>query len=598
MAQLTRRNFVQVAGMTAAAVALAACSNNAAPAGDEPTDEGTEPEATTASGDLTAPDASAYPIDPDPEGTEALWTSEETRDGWTRFTNPGGKTLGVKDTAKIIQAGGFAFKDLDGTGTLDLYEDWRQSAEDRAAALAAALTDEECIKLMWHGGAEDHSEGATDPDFGLIPQGSTAGVSRLASNAESFAADIQWVNTVQEMCEARPYCMPYLNSTDPYQLFDIPNTIGLASAMDKDLWRRAGMWISRAWRATGVRLELGPQLDLYTTPTPKRVDGAVTEDPAVDRDFIQAFGGGMQSSWGDDNATDDLGWGDESVAVMLKHFAGAGPIETGADDHYDQGKWGVFPNGNYQAHLLPFLDGGLNLDSSTGQMAAVMTNYGISYSPDKEYGEYVGGGYNKKQIGILRNTGWEGMITSDWGILDRGARGVEDLSRSERYEKMVWAGVDQYGGNHEPDTTGAEAYELLKAELGDDGATDRVHESARRILTLMMRVDLFEQPYSERAVAKEVFDNAAAAAFGIEASEKAVVMLKNAEGIISQAGLGENPKVYIPQTFVPAEMGMHPKPSEIVSSFDADVAAKYFDVVTDGVADPTGDPMEEGGDPM
>ena len=43
-----------------------------------------------------------------------------------------------------------------------------------------------------------------------------------------------------------------MNSTDPYSSLGIPTGCGLAPLMDKDLWRKAGMWTSRVWRYTGV----------------------------------------------------------------------------------------------------------------------------------------------------------------------------------------------------------------------------------------------------------------------------------------------------------------------------------------------------------
>ena len=581
MSSMTRRNFLAASAVSAGLLGLAGCDN------------GTQTPAAPADDGLTAPAADAYPIDPDGEDVEAKWTSEETRDGWTKVTQEGGETLGVMDTARIIQVNGYAFRDMDGDGKLSLFEDWRQTADDRAADLASKLTAEECIQLMWHGGVTDNSEGAEDPDFGLIAKGSCAGVSRLSANEENYAAAVSWINEVQSKCEARPYGIPYINSTDPYSTLGIPSTIGLGAAMDKDLWRKAGMWISRAWRATGARVELGPQIDLYTQPTVARLDGAETEDPALVRDFTRAFGGGMQSTWGDDEATDDQGWGDQSVGIMLKHFVGAGAIETGCDDHNDQGKYDVFPGDNYNAHLIGFLDGGMHLDSVTEQMSAVMPNYGIPYSEDKEYGELVGGGFNKAQISILRNAGWDGMITTDWGIITSG-RGVEDLTEGERYKMMLDATVDQYGGGFEPDTAGAEALAALQEELGEDGALERVRDSARRIFKVMVNVDLFDQPYSDRSVAKEVFESEAAAAFSQECNDKCVIMLKN-DGTISEAGIGDKPKVYIPQKFTPSSSGFRGvTPSSIESCFDADVAAKYFDVVTDTVGEPTGEPDEDG----
>ena len=125
MANITRKNFLAASAVTAGLIGLAGCDTTGEGAGG-----GSDP--------LAAPAADAYPIDPDGEDVEAKWTSEASRkDKWTKVTNPdGGAELGVMDTAKIIQVNGYAFKDLNGNGKLDLYEDWRQPAADRAASLA------------------------------------------------------------------------------------------------------------------------------------------------------------------------------------------------------------------------------------------------------------------------------------------------------------------------------------------------------------------------------------------------------------------------------------------------------------------------------
>lgn len=589
MSNITRRNFLAASAAAAGLAGLAGCTTS---------------ETSASGGDaMEAPSADSYPIDPDGEDVEALWTYEEVRDGWTRVTNPeGGRELGVMDTGRIIQVSGLAFRDMDGDGKLSLFEDWRQSADDRAADLASKLNGQECINLMWHGGVSSVADapGVTiDPnDFGALDRGSCAGVNRLYADGESYASAVSWINQVQEICEKRTWGIPYLNSSDPYPTLDLPGYDALAATMDKDVWRKAGMWISRAWRNTGTRIELGPQVDLMTQPTTKRFSGSETEDPALARDFAQAFAGGMQSTWGDDEATEDLGWGDESVACMIKHFVGGGSIETGCDDHNEQGKYSTFPGGNYHAHLIPFLDGGLNLDSSTECMQAVMPNYGINYSEDGEYGPLYGGAWNDKQLSILRNAGFDGLVCTDWGILNTG-RGVEDLSQEEKYRLMVDAGVDQYGGQFLGDTVGTTVYEGMVSDMGEDAALERVRESARRILKVMVNVDLFDQPYSDRTKAAEVFESEAAAQFSLEANEKSVIMLKNAGGVISESGLGDKPRVYIPMSFTPSSSGFTGvTPSSIDPAFDEDVVSQYFDVVTDTVGDPTGEPAEEGGENM
>lgn len=517
---ITRRNFLAASAVTAGLMGIAGCSGS-----------GTSNDATA------APAADSYPIDPDGDDVEAKWSSETLRDGWTRVTQEGGAELGVMDTAKIIQVDGFAFKDLNGNGKLDLWEDWRQSADDRSAALAAELPAEECIKLMWHGGDTSMGGGpgaesdAETEKYDLVKAGSRAGVSRLSSDIDSYATDIAWINEVQEVCEQSEWGIPYLNSTDQYQLYGIPDNLALAVAMDKDVWRKSGMWLARAWHATGVRCLLGPQIDVYSQPLGCRFSGSLGEDPAVNRDFAAAFSGGLQSTWGDDDASDDQGWGKDSVAAMLKHYVGEGSVEGGRNDHSDTGRYNVFPGDNFNAHLIPFIDGGMHLDSVTEQMDAVMPCYGVAYDENEKYGENVGCGYNKKVLDILRDAGWDGMYCTDWGILDSQTYGVGSLTEAQRCEKMYTAGIDQYGGGFEYET-GMESYDLMKEELGEDGALELVREAARRIVRVMMHVELFEQPYSDVTTAREILENADAAAFGLEASEKSVVMLKNAGGVI------------------------------------------------------------------
>ena len=571
MSNITRRNFLAASAVTAGLMGLAGCDATAPTASDE----------------TAAPSADSYPIDPDGEGVEAKWASEEVRDGWTRVTQEGGATLGVMDTAKIIQVDGYAFKDLNGNGKLDLYEDWRQSDEDRAKSLADTMSAEEILPLMFHDGMMSTSAPLDEDSEAKLGEGLRAGVSRANANADTYASAIAWINAVQEWCEANDkYGIPYMNSTDPYQLYDIPDNHCLVSSFDPELWKKSGHYTGRAWRVTGARVNLGPQIDIGSNIVYTRLGGSISEDPAANRDLCKAFGGGMQSTWGDDDCTDDKGWGEDSVAIMLKHYVGAGAVEGGRNDHNDAGKYDVFPGDNFNAHLIPFLDGGMHLESSTGQMAAVMPNYGIAYTEDESLGPIWGGAYNRRNLMILRNAGWDGMITTDWQILretdfgDR-AHGVKDMTEPERFEKLLEATVDQVGGDWAVDVA-TEGYKLYEQEYGEDEALARVRDSARRIFTVMNRVELFDNPYSDRERAKEVLNDQAALDFGQEASDRSIVMLKNKGNVISEAGISGKPKCYIPQkssgggffSSTPATVGL---------AISQDLADELFDVVTDTV---------------
>lgn len=582
MANVSRRNFLAVSAVTAGLLGLAGC--NASGGGAEK--------------DVAAvPAADSYPIEPDGEGVEAKYTTEVSRkDKWTRAANPdGGAEIGVMDTAKLIQVDGLAFRDSNGNGKLDLYEDWRQPADVRAKALADELTAEEIIPLMWHDGFMSTAAPLDEDSQAKLGEGLRAGVSRANASSANYVDAINWINAVQEWCEKNDaHGIPYMNSTDPYQLYDIPDNHCLSAAFDMDLWKRSGHFTGRAWRATGARVNLGPQVDVHSNILCTRLGGGISGDPATNRDLTKSFGGGMQSTWGDAAATEDQGWGKDSVAIMLKHYVGAGAVEGGRNDHNDAGKYDVFPGDNFNAQLIPFLDGGMHLDSETGQMSAVMPNYGIAYSEDGSLGPLYGGAYNKRNLMILRNAGWDGMITTDWQILratDFGDRafGVEDLSEAERFEVMLDATVDQVGGDWAPEI-GLEGYKLYATEHGEDEALARVRDSARRIFTVMNHVQLFDNPYCDREYAKEVLEDQAALDFGQEASDKSIVMLKNAGNVIAKGGITGKPKCYIPQKLSGGAgmFGMSSTPAEFKLAIDEDVANELFDVVTDTVGEPTG----------
>ena len=578
MSNITRRGFLAGSALTAGlAAGLAGCSADGGSTADP----------------LAAPAEDKYPIDPDKEGTAAKWASETTRDGWTCVTNEdGGAELGVMDTAKIIQVGGYAFRDANGNGKLDLYEDWRQPADARARALASELSAEEIIPLMWHNGFTSTAAPLDDDSVATLKEGMRAGVSRASADADNYASAVAWINAVQEWCEKNDaHGIPYMNSTDPYQLYDIPDNHCLVSSFDPELWKKSGHFTGRAWRAGGARVNLGPQVDIGTNIVWTRLGGSICEDPAANRDLAKSFGGGMQSTWEDDDCTKDDGWGKDSVAVMLKHYVGAGAVEGGRNDHNDAGKYDVFPGDNFNAHLIPFLDGGLHLDSVTGQMAAVMPNYGIAYTDDESLGPIWGGAYNARNLGILRNAGWDGMITTDWQILratdfgDR-AHGVKDLTEAERFDKLLEATVDQVGGDWAPEI-GEEGYKLYAQDHGEDAALERVRDSARRIFTVMNRVQLFDNPYTDREYAKKVMNDEVAAEFGQECSNKSIVMLKNAGNVISKGGIKGKPKCYIPQKFVSGGM-LGGGTAHFELAIDEDVANELFEVVTDTVGEPTG----------
>ena len=78
----------------------------------------------------------------------------EKVDGYNLVYQSRGVTLGYT-SSPILTVDGFAFKDLNRNGALDLYEDWRLTPEERAKDLASKLPVERICGLMLYSRSVD-----------------------------------------------------------------------------------------------------------------------------------------------------------------------------------------------------------------------------------------------------------------------------------------------------------------------------------------------------------------------------------------------------------------------------------------------------------
>lgn len=545
-----------------------------------------------------APAADSYPITPEELGSGTpKWSEKETADGWIEVTNEGGETLGYSPDSgvKLLQVDGFAFKDLNQNGMLDLYEDWRQDAETRAADLANKMTGDEIVPLTTHGGWMSFGSSITGADLEYIEAGGRAGVTRSAANEGNTTMAVTWVNALQALCEGLGgYGIPATISVDPVNVSGLIDQNALAATMDTELAHEIAEEVSKQYRSVGITMLLGPQIDIATNPTWSRTSGTYSEDPALNRDLAAAYIDGLQSTY-DENGN-DLGWGDESVVAIVKHFAGAGASEGGRNDHNDSGKYTVFPGDNFDAHLIPFFDGAFNLAGATEEAGGLMPNYAIAYSTNGAYGDLVGGAYSEYKMDLLRENGYDGFILTDFGIVSDGSQpfGVEDMSGAERFYTLYKNGVDQVGGSSDIETA-REGYALLVEDLGEEEALAQLRNSARRFFKTQMQVGLFENPYISLENATSTIYTDEERAFGLETQEKSIIMLKNSDGTIHQADAsGEKATVYVPYAYKTVGNFITGYSYVCEPVFDLDVVSQYFNVVTDSVGEPTGEPDAEG----
>lgn len=527
------------------------------------------------------------------------YTETKTKDGWILVEQDGGITLGydAKSGVTLIEDDGFAFKDLDKDGELDAYEDWRLTPEERAADIASKLDAETIMPLMLHGDlsnieADGSDAGIRGKDFkfsDLVKGGMRNALNRGAATIDA-RIQAKWINNVQALAEQLPMGIPVNISANPSLQYG--EDLALAATFDPELVKESFAEYAKMYRAIGVTTLLGPQADMSSEPRWNRIPGTFGEDPALIRDMINASVSGLQSTFDDEG--NDLGWGKDSVIAMIKHFPGDGTGESGRESHSESGKYAVYPGEGFEISLIPFIDGGLNLESSTGRSGGVMTSYSIAYSEDEDYGDLVGTAFSEYKMDILRNQfDYDGVVCSDWFILDDYVAGsgnlatpwgMENKTVAERFAAAIEAGLDQVGGVNEAPLT--ETYEILVDDLGEEDALARVRESARRILKPLFQIGLFENPYVEANAAREITGGSSFTEKKAEVQANTVVMLKNTDNTIQAKASDDKIKVYIPMKFTPAGRGTQASWGLPV---DEKTASQYFDIVTDTISEPTGE---------
>ena len=496
--------------------------------------------------------------------------------------NSGGPTLGVT-SAPILEKDGVYFKNLSRSGQLLPYEDWRLSPQERAEDLAARLSVEEIAGLMMYSSHQMVPAVSVGPFVGTYD-----GRSLEESGAEAWALTDQqkkflavdhlryvlamalkdaetaakWNNELQAYAEALPYGLPVNISSDPRhgasnagaeyksgggQTSKWPEGLGMAATFDPELCENYAQIIGKEYRALGITTALSPQVDVGSDPRWMRIEDTFGAHPDLVADMGRAYCDGLQT---DPTAPD--GWGQASVAAMAKHWPGGGPCEAGRDAHYAFGKFAIHPGRCEQFHFKPFQHGVFQLKGPTGQAAAIMPYYTVTWGMDPG-GDNVGNSYSRYIIqNLLRDkAGYEGVVCTDWGItadpdpeMDSfGSRcyGAEGLTVAQRHLRILENGVDQFGGNNDIVPI-LEAYRLGCEKYGEEAMRKRFERSAVRLLLNSFRCGLFENPYLNAAESQQIVGCEAHCKAGLEAQLKSIVMVKN-NGILP---VPQRKKVYIP----------------------------------------------------
>ncbi|SDL43367.1 glycoside hydrolase family 3 protein [Microbacterium azadirachtae] len=450
---------------------------------------------------------------------------------------------------------GVRFRDLNGNGVMDPYEDPRLSAEERVEDLLGRLSIEEKVGLLFHTVIEIGDEGELREEPGAISKSPTS-VVVLGKHLTHFNVHgmrtaregARWNNRLQALAARSPHGIPVTISTDPRHAFvensgvafaagpfsQWPEPLGLAALDDVDLVRRFAEIAGREYRAVGIRMALHPQVDL---PTEARW-GRQAQTFGYDAERVAEMTGAYLEGFQGERL------GPDSVACITKHFPGGGPQLDGEDAHFPYGREQVYPGGRFEEHLRPFVE------AIRRGTAGIMPYYGMPVGLVRhgEPIEEVGFSYSRQIVtDLLREElGYDGVVLSDWELINDNhvgdqvlparAWGVEELSPRERLLRLLDAGVDQFGGE--------ECVELLQ-ELVAEGAVaeERIDRSARRVLLVKFRLGLFDDPYVDEDEAERIVGAAEFRAEGERAQAESVTVLQNRDRTLPLFR-GARPRIY------------------------------------------------------
>ena len=501
------------------------------------------------------------------------------------YQNENGPVIGTV-SGRMIEKDGLYFKDLDGSGEFQDYDDWRLPPEIRARAYVKTLTTEEKIAQLFisdwrmgkylsqfpdheprldESGTLDEAEFTGKTIFGEQHLPGTTTLLKdwfarhLILRANPTPEDLtDWLNQLQAVAEECRHFVPVqvasnsrnengelvFGMNDAGGVFaSWPGTLGIAAAVKGDSMKVAEDFadcVRREWNAAGLRKGYMYMADVVSDPRWQRTYGTFGEDPELIAEIFRHIIPKIQGSG--EGVTPD------GVAMTVKHFPGGGARENGFDPHYRMGQWNVYPTpGALERYHLPAFRAAVDAKASSimpyyakpaAEKSAPQRDLEGRTIPMEPYGF----AYNKFFIDDLlrRQMGFQGYVNSDTGIVHNMSWGVERLDEAERIGFAVnHAGTDLIKGLFD-NQYGREAYDRACNDYYEDHPVpegfskedlvlteEALERAVSRTLTEMFALGMFENPYRDPARAAKVVANPEDWEKAMDAHRKSVVLLKN-----------------------------------------------------------------------
>jgi beta-glucosidase len=404
-----------------------------------------------------------------------------------------------------------------------------QSDQQKADALLKKMTLEEKVGQMTQvtfaviakGGWAD-TEGNIDADALKKAIADHHVGSILNVNAHAFSIE-KWhsvITQIQAEANKTRLRIPVLYGLDgmhgqTYTLNStlFPHNIGMAATRNTSLVVQAAKVTAKELRASGVRWNFAPVLDIGRQPLWSRFPETFGEDVFI----TKTMGAAAVKAYEEDGLKQPT-----AVASCLKHYIGYSGPRTGKDRTP-----AYIPEIELREYYLPAFR-----DAVRSGASSVMINSGEINGEPVHASKYLLTDILRKELGF------QGMIVTDWEDIKR-LHDRHNVASSPRQAvaMAVNAGIDM---SMVP--TDFSFYDLLlEAVKKGEVPMSRIDDAVKRILVLKFKVGLFEDANPE-AAAKNNFGKPEYQTLALDAAHEAMTLLKNENNVLP---LSKNTKVLV-----------------------------------------------------
>lgn len=395
----------------------------------------------------------------------------------------------------------------------------KQSVQQKVDALVKQMTLEEKVGQMTQvtfaviaKGGWGNQDGSVDPAAlkKAVVDHKVGSILNTTAHALSVATWRQVMTQIQDEVKNTRLKIPVIYGLDAIhgQTYTLnstlfPQNIAQAASRNPELTSKIAKVTANELRASGVRWNFAPVLDIGRQPLWSRFPETYGEDVYIGK----TFGAAAIRAYEEDGLKNPT-----AVASCMKHYLAYSASRTGKD------RTPIYMSEmELREYYLPQFREAVKAGSSTIMINSSEIN-GIPVHADK---------YLLTDV-LRKELGFQGVVVTDWeDIIRLHTRHNVASTPRQAVVLAINAGIDMsmVPGDFS-------FYDLLlEAAKNKEVPMSRIDDAVRRILMLKMKVGLFDNPYPE-AGTEQNFGKSSYQDLALETAREAMTLLKNENNIL------------------------------------------------------------------